>query len=84
MPKRTSTASTRLDTNQLAHRIVAIATGEPVPNLLRPRRKNAAAVALGRRGGLKGGKARAAALSPAERSKIGKMGAAARWNKDKS
>jgi hypothetical protein len=78
MAKRSSTASTRLDTNQLAHRIARIAAGEDVPSL-RPRRKNPAAVALGRRGGLKGGKARAAALSPAERSAIGKKGAAARW-----
>lgn len=83
MPKRSSSASPKLDTNQLAHRIVAIATGEPVPNLLRPRRKNPAAVSLGRRGGLKGGKARAAKLSPAERSAIGKLGAAARWKKAK-
>jgi hypothetical protein len=82
MPKRTSTASKRLDSNQLAHRIMRIATGEPVPDLKRPRRKNPAAVSLGRRGGLKGGKARAAALSPERRSEIAKKAAVARW-KDK-
>lgn len=41
--------------------------------------KNPAAVALGRLGGLKGGPARAAALSKEERSAIGKKAAKARW-----
>lgn len=45
----------------------------------REEQKNLAAVALGRLGGLKGGKARAAALSKAERSEIAKKAAAARW-----
>ena len=39
----------------------------------------AAARALGRRGGLKGGKARAAALSAERRTEIAKQGARARW-----
>lgn len=43
--------------------------------------KNPAAVALGRLGGLKGGKARAAALSKNERSDIAKSAARARWSK---
>ncbi len=41
--------------------------------------KDPAAVALGRKGGLKGGKARAAALSPEKRREIAKKAAAARW-----
>jgi hypothetical protein len=41
--------------------------------------KNPAAVALGRTGGLKGGKARAAKLSPAKRKAIAKKAAKARW-----
>ena len=41
--------------------------------------KNAAAVALGRLGGLKGGKARAAKLSERERRAIAQKAAAARW-----
>lgn len=45
--------------------------------------KNPAAVALGRLGGLKGGKARAKALSKEERSAIAKKAAKARW-KEKS
>jgi hypothetical protein len=41
--------------------------------------KNAAAVALGRLGGLKGGKARAQALTAAARKRIAQRAAAARW-----
>jgi hypothetical protein len=68
------------DTNQLAKLIVDIATGEqtdPSPDT----DKDPAAVALGRKGGLKGGKARARKLSPKKRSEIAKKAAAARWTK---
>ena len=41
--------------------------------------KNPHAVALGRMGGQKGGKARAAKLSPKRRSQIAKRAAKARW-----
>ncbi len=41
--------------------------------------KNPAAVALGRLGGLKGGKARAAKLSKADRKAIAQKAAKARW-----
>lgn len=44
-----------------------------------PQEKNPAAVSLGRLGGLKGGKARAAKLTPAKRKAIAKKAAAARW-----
>jgi hypothetical protein len=43
--------------------------------------KNPAAVALGRLGGAKGGKARAAKLSPTKRKAIAKKAAVARWNR---
>jgi hypothetical protein len=43
--------------------------------------KNEAAVALGKLGGKKGGKARAAKLSPEQRKGIAKKAAAARWQK---
>ena len=46
-----------------------------------PPEKNPAAVALGRLGGLKGGKARAAKLTPAKRKAIARKAAAARWSK---
>jgi hypothetical protein len=51
------------------------------PPALTPDGKNAAAVALGRLGGRKGGKARAAKLSAAKRKAIAKKAAAARWKK---
>jgi hypothetical protein len=47
--------------------------------MAQPQVKNPAAVALGRLGGLKGGKARAAKLSPAKRKAIAKKAAATRW-----
>jgi len=59
------------DTNQLAKSIIDKATSE----------KNPAAVALGRRGGLVGGKARAKKLSAERRSEIAKAAAAKRWGK---
>jgi hypothetical protein len=43
--------------------------------------KNPAAVGLGRLSGLKGGRARAAKLTPEERSAIARKAAAARWTK---
>ena len=68
------------DANQLAKSVVDIATSDgqspkPVDG------KDPAAVSLGRRGGLKGGKARAASLSATERSNIAKQAARARWRK---
>ncbi|PZR71988.1 MAG: hypothetical protein DLM73_14240 [Chthoniobacterales bacterium] len=52
-----------------------MATGKSITE----RKKNAAMVALGRLGGLKGGKARAASLAKTERSDIAKKGARAKW-----
>ena len=49
--------------------------------MAQPQEKNPAAVALGRLGGLKGGKARAAKLTPAKRKDIAKKAAAKRWAK---
>jgi hypothetical protein len=43
--------------------------------------KNPHAQALGRLGGLKGGKARAKKLTPKQRAEIAKKAAAARWKK---
>ena len=47
-----------------------------------PDTRNAAAVALGKLGASKGGKARAASLSKKQRSDIAKKAAAARWKSD--
>jgi hypothetical protein len=70
------------DLNQWAKHMLDLATGairEPSEAL-----KNEAAVELGRRGGLKGGKARAAALSADERKLIARKAARKRWDKTKS
>lgn len=65
------------DVNQRAKATLDLFTGEREPE---PQRvKDPAAVELGRRGGLVGGKARAAKLSPEQRSEIAKKAAAARW-----
>lgn len=79
MPDR-SRSKRPADLNRLAKSIVDEATDE-TPRDLKPEGppKNPAAVELGRRGGLKGGKARAAKLSPEERSSIAKNAAAVRW-----
>jgi len=61
--------------------IAKIATGE-VKDTNPNEGKNPNAVALGRLGGLKGGKARAASLTPKKRKQIAKKAAKARWNKD--
>lgn len=66
------------DPNQLAKLIADIATGE-VDDVKTDDGKNPAAVALGRKGGLKGGKARAKSLTAEERSEIAKKAAKARW-----
>lgn len=55
-------------------------TGIENPSPIAPE-KNPAAVALGRLGGLRGGKARAEKLSAEERSEIAKKAAQVRWRK---
>ena len=69
------------DLNKLAKSIVDEATRETPPEPERETGKDPAAVALGRRGGIKGGKARAEKLSAEQRRKIAKKAASARWSK---
>ena len=71
------------DPNQLAKFIVDLASGNVVeaPPAAPESGKDPAAVSLGRRGGLKGGAARAASLTPEQRSEIAKRAAAKRWNR---
>jgi hypothetical protein len=76
MPKRSSTPT---DINELARFIVDQTTGEPAPPKKARKKKNPAAVALGRLGGLKGGKARARKLSPRRRKQIAQQAARSRW-----
>jgi hypothetical protein len=61
------------DLNQMAHRIVKEST--------EPKKPETDAQVNGRNGGLKGGKARAAKLTPEERSEIARKAAQARWQK---
>ncbi len=76
MPKR----SRKQDENEIAASIVAQATGTAVAEIPADALSRIMS-AMGRRGGLKGGKARAAALSPAKRKAIAKKAAAARWKR---
>ena len=69
------------DTNQLAHVIAKLATGE-LDDIKTEDGKDPAAVALGRKGGLKGGKARAKKLSAAKRKAIAKRAAMVRWDEN--
>ena len=70
------------DEFQAAFRVVAIATGElPTPTPTPARKKNAAAVRLGRQGGIASAKARAEKISPERRHEIAKAAAKARWEK---
>ena len=65
------------DPSKLAKAIIDLATGEAKPE---PEdTKDPAAVALGRKGGLKGGKARAAKMTKKQRSEAAKKAARARW-----
>ena len=65
------------DPNQLAKLIVDIATGE-VQDDVSEKKKSPP---RGRKGGLKGGKARARCLTPQEREDIARLAARARWKK---
>lgn len=80
--------ATSIDINVIAHEILQAITGEPAGNTSVQRdparkkelpAKNPAAVALGRLGGLKGGKARAKKLTAKKRTEIAKKAAKTRW-----
>lgn len=84
MAKKTKSS----DVNVTAHEILQALTGEPAGSTSvkrdptkkkAPPEKNPAAVALGRLGGLKGGKARAKSLSSKQRTEIARNAAKSRW-----
>jgi hypothetical protein len=82
MPKRSSRKRGKQgpeDANEAAFRVTKEATEEAPPEP--EREKNPAAVALGKLGGAKGGKARAAKLTPEKRSEIARRAATARWSR---
>lgn len=68
------------DPNELARRLVDEATGS-APRYDSLEGKDPDAVARGRIGGLKGGKARVARMTPQERSEAARKAARARWSK---
>jgi hypothetical protein len=84
MPKRSRSE----DVNETAFRIVRKSTrehDEPVASgPSKPKKKNPAAVALGRIGGLKGGRARAAKLTVDERAESARHAANVRWSAARS
>jgi hypothetical protein len=81
MPNRSSKRPR--DVNVLAKLITDVATGQvELPKT--DEGKDPAAVALGRKGGLKGGKARAESLSSTQLRRIALKGAKARWSKRKT
>jgi hypothetical protein len=77
MPKRPRRPR---DPFQLAHQVFQEAIGE-VPKQDPDAGKNPAAVALGKLGGAKGGRARAAKMTPEERRESARQAAMARWKK---
>jgi hypothetical protein len=86
MPNRSSTPKRPRDANQLAKLIVDLTTGDaegPAHSNQDTTGKDPAAVALGRKGGLKGGKARADKLSTNRLKEIAKKAAKARWKDHK-
>jgi hypothetical protein len=69
------------DENETAADIVRKATGQEAPEEPTKEQISAVMAALGRRGGPKGGRARAKILSSARRKAIAKKAADARWRK---
>jgi len=84
MPDRSRKGPRSPDINKLAKSVVDIATqaSEDSKPTAEDVGKNPAAVALGRLGGLKGGKARAEKLSKTRRAEIARRAAKARWKND--
>jgi hypothetical protein len=75
MPNR---SGKKQDLNEKAFSIVQKLTGQAPEN---DATKNPAAVELGRLGGLKGGKARAAKLTAKQRTAAARKAAEARWSR---
>jgi len=80
------------DANQLAHEIVRLSTEEPEEKVKPPEEKSQKPekseiskylAEIGRKGGLKGGNARAAKLTAKQRRLIAIKAATARWKKNK-
>jgi hypothetical protein len=84
MPKRSRTNDPNESAPAVAQALIErhdpeAATRRAAKPKVKPKRKNPAAVALGRKGGLKGGKARAAKLTKEQRAESARKAARARW-----
>ncbi len=79
----TKTPKRPRDVNKLAFQIVQESVGEAEPEIPEDTGKDPAAIALGRKGGLKGGKARAAKMTQEERSGAARKAAQVRWKNKK-
>ena len=84
MQKRSSKTKQRLDINELASAITEEATNPRPEEKPKDEGKNPAAVALGRLGGLKGGRARAKKMTKKQRSEAARKAAIARWESVKT
>lgn len=84
MPKQSRTTKPkrkREDVNQAAARAIAELTGQPLPKITPG--KNPFAQMLGALGGKKGGPARAASMTPEERSASASKAARERWKQER-
>ncbi len=86
MPKRISTRPS--DVNQAAHIMVERSTAEPEVEVLPPAKSPRSEISrimaeMGRKGGQIGGKRRLSTMTKAERVKVAKRAAKARWKKAK-
>ena len=73
-----------LDVNEIALQVVEKATSQEFkPEALSTAQISQVMAHLGRKGGLKGGRARAEKLTPKKRSMIAKKAAKMRWGKSK-
>jgi hypothetical protein len=72
-----------LNENEIVKPLTGEGTTEDIEAKTIREGKNPAAVILGRLGGLKGGKARAAKLTKAQRSEIARKAARKRWGYEK-
>lgn len=80
-PMSTNRPSRPRDVNQLAKALVDESVGDAPP--AEPDERDPHALALGVKGWSKGGKARAASLSPEKRREIARKASAARWKNDR-
>jgi hypothetical protein len=80
---RRSSKKLPTDPNQLAAEIVRLSTEEPERSTPKPVPSAISTylAKIGRKGGLKGGKARSEALSKKRKSEIAKKAAKARWGR---